>query len=118
VLLSLINLAAGAHLVEEECLVLVLLSLISTLVVSSTSSVVLLLFTTNRAFLTRLFGNALHLLLSLVEEVLPVFHEVDLLEEKIGLLRVEALLFEDRGGCLLELLVGSFNLTDINLLFL
>lgn len=56
--------------------------------------------------------------LSLVEEVLSVLHEVDLLQKQVCLLVAEAFGFEHVSGCLLQLVVGSFNLSDVNELFL
>lgn len=52
-----------------------------------------------------------------MEEVLAVLHEIHLFEEEVCLLSAEALLAEDCGGRLLELVVGPFDFFDVDLLF-
>jgi hypothetical protein len=89
-----IDVAGGAHLVIEA-----ILSLFN-------------LFEVGDAFLHLSHG------LSLVKEVLPILHEVDLFEEKVRLLLAEALLLEHLLSGLLELVVGPLNLLDVDLLFL
>ena len=53
-----------------------------------------------------------------MEKVLTVLHEVDFLQEEVGLLLAETLLSEHLLGCLLQLVVGSLDLLDVDLLFL
>ena len=53
-----------------------------------------------------------------MEKVFPVLHEVDFLQEEVGLLLAETLLSEHLLGCLLQLVVGPLNLLDVDLLFL
>lgn len=53
-----------------------------------------------------------------MEEVLPIFHEIDLLQEQISLLTAEALLRKHRSRSLLELVIGSLDLLDVYLLLL
>lgn len=53
-----------------------------------------------------------------VEKVVSVLHEVDLLEEQVGLLLLETLFFEDLLRGKLQLVVSSLDGIDINLLFL
>ena len=54
--------------------------------------------------------------LSLVEEILAVFHEVDFFEEELSLFSAEAFVLEHLGSSLLELVVGPLDLLDVNLL--
>jgi len=56
--------------------------------------------------------------LSLVEEILSVLHEIDFLEEQVGLLLTVAFVEEHLSGCLLELVVCPFDLFDVDFLFL
>jgi hypothetical protein len=53
-----------------------------------------------------------------VEEVLAVLHEVNLLDKKLSLLFAESFLLEQCRSGLLELIVGSLNLFDVELLLL
>lgn len=53
-----------------------------------------------------------------MEEVFAVLHEVDLLEEEVRLLLAETLLSKHLLGSLLELVIGSLDLLDVDLLFL
>ena len=53
-----------------------------------------------------------------MEKVLPILHKVDLFQEEICLLSTEALVREHRSSCILELIIGSLNLLDVDLLLL
>lgn len=56
--------------------------------------------------------------LSLVEEVFSILHEIHLFYEQIGLFLAEALICEELRGRLLELIIRSLDLFDVDLLFL
>jgi hypothetical protein len=53
-----------------------------------------------------------------VKKVFSIFHEVNLLQKEISLLLRETFFFEHLWGCLLQLIVGSLNLFDVDLLLL
>ena len=53
-----------------------------------------------------------------MEEILSILHEIDFLEEQVGLLLTVAFVEEHLSGCLLELVVGPFYLFDVDFLFL
>ena len=53
-----------------------------------------------------------------MEEVLPILHEIDLLQEEVCLLAAETFLGEHGGCCLFELIIGALNLFDVYLLLL
>lgn len=53
-----------------------------------------------------------------MEEILSVLHEVDFLQEEIRLFLAVALVEEHLSCCLLELVVGPFDLFDVYFLFL
>lgn len=53
-----------------------------------------------------------------MEEVLPILHEIDFLQEQICLLTAEAFLREHGSRSLFELIVGSLYLLDVYLLLL
>lgn len=56
--------------------------------------------------------------LSFVEEILTIFHEINLFDEQIGLFVAEILLTKELRCRWFELVVGSLNFFDVNLLFL
>ena len=64
------------------------------------------------------FACLLRHVLSLVEEVLAVLHEVHFLQKEVGLLLAVALLCEHASRRLLQLVVGPLDLLDVDFLLL
>ena len=56
--------------------------------------------------------------LSFMEEIFSILHKVDLFDEQICLFLAEVFVFEQVRGCLLQLVVSSLDLFDVDLLFL